>query len=461
MSIIVAMHQDQGDREYQQDAMARKSFGAAGTLCVLADGMGGYEGGEIASKLIIEQFMSMFIDSDNIGDTLEKNLNLSNQLILEYKQAHEEVKHMGSTAIAFFITNRSFQWISVGDSPLYLIEDNAIRRINSNHSIAGLLNLQLEKGQITQEDLDANPNKHMLISAMTGDDIAEIDLSKEHALQEQNIFVLASDGIETLSESEIYNIVHKYVKHGNQKELNDAAKILVDSVLAKRKPNQDNVTVILISQQTDKTDIPKDELVSEVKNQIHNSTVKKSTGFNPKWSYMLIFLFLLIVFITWLIIDDNNSESVKGGKQIYTLNKDIFTPTDGKHSSQVLDKNDSNITRVIVKQTKRPVVNTPQKENIVIVTEDLDSNKTHSPVKSNIPLETDSNLSSQVLDKNDSNITREIVKQIKLPVVNTPQKENIVIVTEDLDSNKTLSPVESKIPLEVVDPIQSNDQNKS
>ena len=106
MNTLVSMYQNQGDREYQQDAMSAKSFRQAGTLCILADGMGGYEGGEIASKLIIDTFMKMTIDGASTRDILEKNLHLSNDAIAEYKRSHEEVKSMGSTAIAFFITSR-------------------------------------------------------------------------------------------------------------------------------------------------------------------------------------------------------------------------------------------------------------------------------------------------------------------------------------------------------------------
>lgn len=340
MNTLVAMHQDQGDREYQQDAMARKSFGPAGTLCVLADGMGGYEGGEIASNLIIEKFRDMSIDSDDIGAILDKNLLLSNESIAAYKEDHPDVKSMGSTVVAFFITNVSYQWISVGDSPLYVVRDNKIERINDNHSISGLLELQFKKGEITQKELDENPNKHMLTSAMTGEDIAEIDLSNEHPLKEKSIFILASDGIETLSEEEIYSIVKEYVKYGKQEELNNAAKALVDAVLAKKKPNQDNVTVILVSQKVDTSReneiitnmIPKEENVG-LKNNMSNI-------FKEKTNYILLGIVILLAFITWLIFGNTTSSDV-----VADTNK---TMTDSKNLSMIkkdIDKSTSNVDK--------------------------------------------------------------------------------------------------------------------
>lgn len=247
MKTLIAMHQHQGDREYQQDIMARKSYGSAGTLCVLADGMGGYEGGEIASRLIRDTFMKMSIDSDDIGVILEKTLYNANSAIAEYKKDHPEVKSMGSTAVAVFLTESTMQWISVGDSLLYgVINCKHINRINENHSIAGLLQLQLKKNEITKKEYEENPNKHMLTSALTGEEISMIDVSKVKSRKENHIYIVASDGIETLSETETLGILQRY-DCNTQAGLNEASVALIDAVLAKKKRNQDNVTVILIS----------------------------------------------------------------------------------------------------------------------------------------------------------------------------------------------------------------------
>lgn len=325
MKTIVAMHQDQGDREYQQDAMAIKSFGRSGTLCILADGMGGYEGGEIASGLIAETFRNMSIDSDDIGATLKKNLILCNEAIAAYKKTHREVKNMGSTVIAFFITESSFQWISVGDSPLYIIRSNTIKRVNKNHSISGLLELQFKKGEISKKELDENPNKHMLTSAVTGEEIAEIDLSKEYQLTERCIFILASDGIETLTEDEINKIVQQNIKRGTQKDLNAAAKALVDAVLAKKKPHQDNVTVILVSQEANEPQSI--ENIADMEDKVSND--KKKNIFKHRTLYILLAIFLVIGFVFWLLfsnmiselISDTNKTKKSTAKQI--INDDM------------------------------------------------------------------------------------------------------------------------------------------
>ena len=247
MEIAVGMHQNQGKREYQQDMMSIKNFGSIGVLAILADGMGGYEGGEIASKLISDNFREFTIEGENIAESLKKYLLKGNQAITHYKEDHPEVKSMGSTAIAFFLTDKTCQWVSVGDSPLYVIRDRStIRRINENHSVAGLLDLQVKNGEITQEEALSSSQRHMLTSAVSGEPITQMDLSVEWSIKKNDIFILASDGIETIGDSRIKEIVLQYVPVVTQENMQKACEVLVSEVLSMNKRNQDNVTVILL-----------------------------------------------------------------------------------------------------------------------------------------------------------------------------------------------------------------------
>ncbi len=248
MEIAVGMHQNQGKREYQQDMMSIKNFGSIGVLAILADGMGGYEGGEIASKLISDNFREFTIEGEDIAASLQKYLLKGNQAIAQYKEDHHEVSSMGSTAIAFFLTDKTCQWVSVGDSPLYVIRTRAtIDRINENHSVAGLLDLQVKKGDISKEEAFANPQRHMLTSAVSGESISQMDLSLSWQVKKNDIFILASDGIETISDERIKEIVLKYVPSITQKNMQNACEALVQEVMLQNKKNQDNVTVILLA----------------------------------------------------------------------------------------------------------------------------------------------------------------------------------------------------------------------
>ena len=310
MPILVSMYQHQGKREYQQDAMARKSLGLAGTVCILADGMGGYKGGEIASKIITDTFMKISIDSDDIGSILKKYLYIANEDIAKYKASNPDVSQMGSTLVTLFITDNYFRWLSVGDSPLYFIKDDIIKRVNKNHSVAGYLEVQLANKEITQNDFNNNPHKHMLTSAITGEDIPEIDLSKEYPMKDDYIIILASDGIETLSPDEIKSIVNNHVVNFTQDELNEASKALVDAVISKKKPNQDNVSVIIACKER-KNSV--DSITQNFKRPIKKN-VKKSKIENINY-LKLILSILIILFMSilgWFLLNYNpNSKTLE------------------------------------------------------------------------------------------------------------------------------------------------------
>ena len=241
MKIAVASGQIQGKRDYQQDAFGQREIYLNNRLLFLADGMGGYKGGEKASELVVQTFMNENPSTRKTGEFLSELLNKSNKKISKYKQSNPDVSNMGTTLVALLIIKNRYQWISVGDSPLYLIRDNTINRINKNHSVGGLLKLQFKKGEITKNELDSNPNKHMLISAITGDEISIVDLSKQLVTKPNDIFILASDGIETLSEKNILNIINS-----SNGDIDIAIKSIFDSIKKENRSNQDNVTVIII-----------------------------------------------------------------------------------------------------------------------------------------------------------------------------------------------------------------------
>lgn len=240
MKTNIEVNQIQGKREYQQDTYGYRDL-ANFKLCFLADGMGGYKGGEIASEIIIQSFMKSSSSHVNTKSFLENTLNNANQEIASYKKSHPDVSKMGTTLIAMLIKENTYQWISVGDSPLYRIRANKIERINQNHSVAGLLNLQVKNGEISQEEANSDTNKHMLTSAIMGEDISIIDISDEYELMIDDIFILASDGIETLSLNEISTMLKE------EKNTKLLAKNILNKITKKNKPNQDNASLMILS----------------------------------------------------------------------------------------------------------------------------------------------------------------------------------------------------------------------
>jgi len=332
------MHQHQGDREYQQDIMTINPNVHPNELCTVADGMGGYEGGEIASALIGDQFREMIIDGDDMGEILERTLSKANEAIADYKEEHSEVKSMGSTLISAYFTESSVQWISVGDSLLYRTECyDKIERINDNHSIAGLLELQLKQGEITQKEVDENPNKHMLTSALTGEEITTIDLSSVKIRNKNQIFILASDGLETLSEAEILETLQQF-DCSRQAGLNEAAIGLIDAVLAKKKRNQDNVTVLLVSNE----DLPCEHANAAARIKARRNQTeanKQSTTMDIKKISMLGGLIVILALLLWQIFGGSPTDDTPVDKN--DTNKSVTTGTPSKNGpiEELKDRN--------------------------------------------------------------------------------------------------------------------------
>ena len=239
-NINISNGQTQGRRGYQQDFFSTKYLDNGAVLFILADGMGGYKGGEIASKLAVETFQKEFKVSNDIAKSLNQSLEKSNEAIYQYKEKHKDVASMGTTLVVMYLLENNFQWISVGDSPLFLIRDNKIKRINANHSVAGLLELQVKASELTEKEAKDNPNKHMLTSALDGNDLTTIETSGLIELKENDKIILASDGVETISMEEVLGIAI------SRESAEEVALKIIEAIESREKENQDNATLIYI-----------------------------------------------------------------------------------------------------------------------------------------------------------------------------------------------------------------------
>lgn len=231
-----------GKRESQEDYFASLPIGK-GLLCIVADGMGGYEGGEIASTTSVKSFVDFFHDNfreDKVDELLVLSTNFANESLKDLKNHDNAFSDMGNTIVAVYITENMLHWVNVGDSILYKFNNGQINRINANHSVAGELQKQVNQGIISQKEANNSPDRHALTSALTGYEIPYIEQSKI-PIDDNDIFILASDGLHTLSEKQIANILLS--KQSSQ----DSADTLIEFVEKKNMPNQDNTTVIILS----------------------------------------------------------------------------------------------------------------------------------------------------------------------------------------------------------------------
>ena len=247
-----AARQIPGKREYQEDdyGLIEGVDSDSNEVLVIADGMGGQVSGDTASRTVIKTFIETYPDTTGlISDRLRACLKAANNVLSSAIDAHPALDGMGTTVVAVVISQRGLEWISVGDSPLWLFREGQLRRLNADHSMAAVFADLVSVGRMTQEEAATDPKRHALRSAVMGDDIHLIDVSSQPvALKRGDRVILASDGLLTLADDEIARILQT-MQAAPLSEVSDA---LIQAVEDAAHPHQDNTTVLLYTPDADK-----------------------------------------------------------------------------------------------------------------------------------------------------------------------------------------------------------------
>jgi serine/threonine protein phosphatase PrpC len=231
-----------GSRERQEDASAIhvRADGWGGLLAV-ADGLGGHEGGDVASVLAVRGFASDFLKPDRLAmrERLRRSLRAAHDALAERIKQEPALEDMGTTLVAVAITRRSLRWISLGDSLLLLLREGKLRRLNDDHSYRPMLDFLVRTGHLTAAQASNHPLRNSLQICLDGARVPEkFDCPKTAwRLQSGDRVLLASDGIETLEPTEITTLL------GRGRCAAECAAGLIDAVRAKARLNQDNTTV--------------------------------------------------------------------------------------------------------------------------------------------------------------------------------------------------------------------------
>jgi len=235
-----------GKRAYQEDAFAFRAVTGndESLICLLADGMGGHAAGDVAANTSIEAFSDAIEwQSRPLHEQFIRALDKANRAIYRTAKDDPAKDGMGCTFVAVEIANGHCNWISIGDSPLFHVSGNQIRRINADHSMAQQLDAAAARGEITPEEARNSSSRNILLSALTGDPITRVDQSKAaRALGKGDWIILASDGLETLEPNEILSLVQRH-RDSSAKQM---CSLLLQSVEARNKPGQDNATVMAV-----------------------------------------------------------------------------------------------------------------------------------------------------------------------------------------------------------------------
>ena len=239
----VAWSQIVGSRNSQQDRAAILSWSNSFRLLLLADGMGGHLGGDVASQCVVDRFCDHFINSEQVElrQRLIDSLDAANSVIHQIVREKPELQGMGTTLVAAVFDGLSIQWVSVGDSPMWLLRDGTLRRLNENHSMSVILAEQVAAGEMTNEAAAESPLRGQLLDAIVGERIRMLDAPKSTiALEEGDWLIIASDGVETCTEADILRLV----RGSPPPEANEFVKDLLAIVAAAGNKAQDNATVV-------------------------------------------------------------------------------------------------------------------------------------------------------------------------------------------------------------------------
>ena len=215
-----------------------QQFLRKGRWAVVADGMGGYEGGQEASRMAVETLMAVYRDFDGDGpqEALVEALQAAHEQIRSYSFAHPELRGMGTTCTAAAIVQDELYFVHVGDTRLYLIRDGQITRVTRDHSYVGRL---VEAGMISAEEAEHHPQRNILTAALgTNPELIMDSPEQPEPLRAADVLVICTDGLWGLvRDAEILDAVEN-----NSAE--KAGRQLI--ALAKERGGPDNITVEIL-----------------------------------------------------------------------------------------------------------------------------------------------------------------------------------------------------------------------
>jgi formylglycine-generating enzyme required for sulfatase activity/serine/threonine protein phosphatase PrpC len=247
LSFELAGSQIDGARDYQEDAFLitnlTDSDGNPSALVVVADGMGGHAAGNVASNMAVQalnKHISANYPAENVSEILHDAVLKANHSISETIRETPALQGMGCTMVAALLEKGRIWWASVGDSHLYLLRDRELTKVNADHSYGGFLDRMEAAG--TPVDPEAGLSRNMLMSAVTGEEINEIDCPSEAMpLQPGDKVVICSDGLDTLSTGKI-------IQFSDWSESpRECADALLKAVEDAGMPRQDNTTVVVVN----------------------------------------------------------------------------------------------------------------------------------------------------------------------------------------------------------------------
>ena len=229
-------------RSSNQDNFKTSSISDNVAWAIVCDGMGGTNGGNIASKIAVdvisESIKSNYyenIDSDKIKDILVSAAYEANRAIYDKALNNKNLIGMGTTVVAAIIQGDIIHLVNVGDSRAYLITKTEVTQITKDHSIVQDM---VDHGEITSKEAKNHPHKNIITRALGVDEFVDVDYY-EVSFEKGNTLFMCTDGFSNYMENDKIFTLAKYT---NFKFLAREAV-----TLAKGAGGNDNITVVAVS----------------------------------------------------------------------------------------------------------------------------------------------------------------------------------------------------------------------
>lgn len=216
-------------------------------IFIVADGMGGHNAGEVASRLAVDKFIEYIrphfktgIDREFVLDVLLGGVIYANEIIYKESVNNEKRKGMGTTFTCVYYNDGKIYAVHVGDSRIYILTDGKLKQISNDHSYVMEL---VRKGNLTPQEAANSPKRNIITRAVGCEEKIDVDtIIKE--LKEGDVVLICSDGLSTMvKDSEIEEIMNKY---------SDAEKT-IEALIEKANKNggKDNISAIIIRNEVD------------------------------------------------------------------------------------------------------------------------------------------------------------------------------------------------------------------
>ena len=221
-------------------------------LAVLADGMGGYSAGEVASGIAVNVISTGMLQELNSGRELSKvdissglthaalllqqQIALANKGIYEAAQQRPECAGMGTTLVATVFFQNRVSIGHIGDSRCYRLRADKFEQLTHDHS---LLQEQIDSGMLTLEQAKYSLNKNLVTRALGIEAVVPADIA-EYRVEAEDVYVLCSDGLTDMVDAEIV----REIVAAKRSDLAEAAAELID--VANQNGGRDNVSVVVI-----------------------------------------------------------------------------------------------------------------------------------------------------------------------------------------------------------------------